>query len=1108
MDVIERLTKQGKDLGYEGETLQTFVKEQQIELRDERKAMREAERERREAERESREAENAKREAEAKLERERREADAKLEREKLELMERIEAQKREIEREAREAETAKREAEVKIEHDKREAEAKIERDKREAEELFKREELETMERIEREKHDIEREKIEAAERQRKEERKAAERHDQLLCDMEKAKLALEQDKINSQQFQQQRDYEFQCQLQDRQHEGELERLEAQKALTQPRETIKAKAPKIPAFNEGKDEMDSYLLRFERYATAQKWEPDTWATGLSALLQGKALDVYALMPKEDALNYDKLKVALLKRYELTEEGFKRKYKKCRPENGETFQQFTTRMKSYFTRWIDMASIEKSYEGLQDLILREQLTFICNRDLELFLREREPKSLEQASKLADQYKEARYVDIVSLTYKNNERSRSRSNSESRSRSRSPISRGPNQGNQGYPRPRVRCYNCGGPHVRRFCPQLKQGIMKAGAVDYRRSRSPTRKVTFQTQEPEITKEETAKDGNQNTEPKVCGACLILTDAVNYSQATTNEREMVKTSVGSPIKVSSVSSLSEMSTVQGFVGEKPVEVLRDTGCSGVIVSKDLVPESAYTGRSQTMVMVDYSSRVVPEVKVSIDTPYYKGEVLALCVEKPLVGLIIGNIPGARERNNPDINWVPALAVQTRAQAKREGVTSKLKTPSIIDRTITPAQVSKAQKDDVSLTTTRSRCEANETIGKATFFKRNDLLYRKFSSPNVEQGKIFEQLIVPEQYRDLVMQLAHESILTGHLSVTSSVHKVLSEYYWPGIYRDVKRFVQACEVCNSSLHQGKMDKSSLNMESTITGDEHGVQRQQMNETSQVSEKTDISTSMTSEGKGIMYSGTFMVKVGACQTFQEEEYSRMHKDTLREQMCMTSRVKETLDNVTSAIVSNLQVEQNDNEVLTERRPMRDGRRTGDMYENGKVRFCNITDECRTSPDEFDRKDMIVWIFSFMAMMVMMMASCIGQWTRTLGEIFRKGTECCSKRIREWLLTGCFIECCRIGIVLLYMADSLPIFKFSETVIQIMWTYVVIRDVVEGVSMISEVPDRWLRPGKRKFTVDLNGSIANHGKAIWRYVLKRSAERSKVSLREF
>ena len=49
---------------------------------------------------------------------------------------------------------------------------------------------------------------------------------------------------------------------------------------------------------------------------------------------------------------------------------------------------------------MSGIEKTFENLQDLILRDQLTFICNRDLELFLREREPKSLEQASRLADQ------------------------------------------------------------------------------------------------------------------------------------------------------------------------------------------------------------------------------------------------------------------------------------------------------------------------------------------------------------------------------------------------------------------------------------------------------------------------------------------------------------------------------------------------------------------------------------------------------------------------------------------------------------------------------------------------------------------------------------
>ena len=44
---------------------------------------------------------------------------------------------------------------------------------------------------------------------------------------------------------------------------------------------------------------------------------------------------------------------------------------------------------------MSCINKTYDGLADLILRDQLAFICNRDLELFHRERKPKALEQAS-----------------------------------------------------------------------------------------------------------------------------------------------------------------------------------------------------------------------------------------------------------------------------------------------------------------------------------------------------------------------------------------------------------------------------------------------------------------------------------------------------------------------------------------------------------------------------------------------------------------------------------------------------------------------------------------------------------------------------------------
>jgi len=73
-----------------------------------------------------------------------------------------------------------------------------------------------------------------------------------------------------------------------------------------------KVPKMPYFDEERDFMDSYLGRFERFAETQKWKREHWAMYLSALLTGRALDVYSRMPPEQAGDHDRLKDALLKR----------------------------------------------------------------------------------------------------------------------------------------------------------------------------------------------------------------------------------------------------------------------------------------------------------------------------------------------------------------------------------------------------------------------------------------------------------------------------------------------------------------------------------------------------------------------------------------------------------------------------------------------------------------------------------------------------------------------------------------------------------------------------------------------------------------------------
>ena len=215
-------------------------------------------------------------------------------------------------------------------------------------------------------------------------------------------------------------------------------------------------------------------------------------------------------------------------------------------------------------------------------------------------------------------------------------------------------------------------------------------------------------------------------------------------------------------------------------------------------------------------MVLVDCTSRVLPKAKVSIDTPYCKGEVLALCLENPLVDLIVGNIPGARERRDPDINWVPTLAVQTRAQSRQLDQWETIKTPDIISQGITPAQICNAQKGDPSLKEIKTMCDSNEVRGKASFFKKNDLLYRKFSSPNVERCRIFVQLIVPQQYRKMVVKLAHESIMAGHSAIKRTIQKVLSEFFWPGIASDIKRFCQSCDICQSTIPKAKIIKAPL----------------------------------------------------------------------------------------------------------------------------------------------------------------------------------------------------------------------------------------------------------------------------------------------------
>lgn len=73
---------------------------------------------------------------------------------------------------------------------------------------------------------------------------------------------------------------------------------------------------VPQFRES--EVDAYFTAFERVVGKLCWPKEMWAVILQSSFVGKAQDVCSSLPIEDSLDYDIVKVAILRAYELVPE----------------------------------------------------------------------------------------------------------------------------------------------------------------------------------------------------------------------------------------------------------------------------------------------------------------------------------------------------------------------------------------------------------------------------------------------------------------------------------------------------------------------------------------------------------------------------------------------------------------------------------------------------------------------------------------------------------------------------------------------------------------------------------------------------------------------
>ncbi|XP_071101021.1 uncharacterized protein [Haliotis cracherodii] len=556
-----------------------------------------------------------------------------------------------------------------------------------------------------------------------------------------------------------------------------------------------KMPKMPPFEDRNDNIDAYLQRFERVAVAQGWKPCHWAAYLCTLLKGKALEVYSRLSVDDAEDYTAVKTALLKRYEMTEDGFHQKFRTAKTDTGEIFTQFVVRIENYFNRWIELSGTQKTFEGVKDLLLREQILNVTGRDLSIFLKERKPKDAMEMARLAEQFIEARGTGPV--RYGKQGSFGQHDKTEVRGKPGENKAPGGTKPKPFIPIKERTCYNCSQiGHLAAQCKKPKYNVASIQVSEYTSNVSAVLPdcIDVEARIPEVV------DGDATTSERVSEP-----DVASGSMFTTDHN---------------------MPIHKGKVNGKPVDVLRDSGCTGIIVRRSKVEDECLSSETQSCKLADSRVLILPVAWITVDTPFYTGKVRVVCMDTPLCDLILGNIPGVREPSDPDQTWDKddiqmVSAVETRGQrrVRQEGM-KPLKALKPVGLTLSRGEFITQQQQDSSLDKVRKLVEEGKIRetrhSTSSYYIENDMLYRKHTFTKFDKGKQVVQAVVPVGLRTQVMKVSHEALMGGHLGIKKTLDRVMSQFYWPGIMGDVRRHVLSCDICQRTTPKGKVRRIPL----------------------------------------------------------------------------------------------------------------------------------------------------------------------------------------------------------------------------------------------------------------------------------------------------
>ena len=157
--------------------------------------------------------------------------------------------------------------------------------------------------------------------------------------------------------------------------------------------------------------------------------------------------------------------------------------------------------------------------------------------------------------------------------------------------------------------------------------------------------------------------------------------------------------------------------------------------------------------------------------------------------------------------------------AVMTRAQARAQGRPPKpLVAPVVTGLQVSVADMERLQKETSDLARPFEQAHTGEVTSSGrdatvSFELKRGLLHRVY---RLTTGVETKQLVVPESLCKGALGLAHESVMAGHLGVSKTLDRLLTQFWWPSIGADVIRFVRSCDACQKTTPKGRVGKAPL----------------------------------------------------------------------------------------------------------------------------------------------------------------------------------------------------------------------------------------------------------------------------------------------------